>query len=324
MSLKKKLSTYTLIFTGSSIAVHFLNRFIFFSATLDNLIKQENGDYYKWRFGNIYYEKTGNGAPILLIHDLSAYSSSYEWYKLKNELSKTNTVYTLDLLGCGRSHKPNLTYTNFLYVQLITDFIKHIIGKKTDIIVTGESAPFALMACINTNTMIDKIILINPVSLIQLAKIPTKRTKFIQKIITTPIIGTLLYNIVINRRKLIELFRTKYYYDSAKISERDINTYFESAHIGNTNSKYLFASIISRYTNLNILFCLKNIKNSIFILAGDGNPENSTIAEIYQNQLPAIEIIKMKNTKHLPQLELPQKILQEIKLLFDIQESTEG
>ena len=55
---------------------------------------------------------------------------------------KDHTVYTIDLLGFGRSEKPNLTYTNYLYVQLVTDFIQNIIGEKTDIIASNESISF--------------------------------------------------------------------------------------------------------------------------------------------------------------------------------------
>ena len=97
---------------------------------------KRQGSYYEWKFGKIYYTKKGDGKPLLLIHDLTTSSSAYEWNKVIDKFSKTNTVYCLDLLGCGRSDKPNLTYTNYLYVQLLTDFIKHVIGDKTDIIAT--------------------------------------------------------------------------------------------------------------------------------------------------------------------------------------------
>ena len=52
------------------------------------------------------------GTPVLLIHDLSPLSSSYEWCRYAKKLEKQHTVYTIDLLGCGRSEKPYLTYTN--------------------------------------------------------------------------------------------------------------------------------------------------------------------------------------------------------------------
>ena len=57
--------------------------------------------------GNIYYTKCGSGKPLLLIHDLHFASSGYEWESIREQLSRSYTVYTLDLLGCGRSEKPN-------------------------------------------------------------------------------------------------------------------------------------------------------------------------------------------------------------------------
>ena len=63
----------------------------------------------------------------LLIHDLTPSSSAYEWSKMIDELAESHTVYALDLLGCGRSDKPSITYANYLYVQLITDFAKQVI-----------------------------------------------------------------------------------------------------------------------------------------------------------------------------------------------------
>ena len=66
--------------------------------------------------------KTGSGSPVLLVHNFDVCSSMHEWNNIEAELAKTNTVYSIDLLGCGCSERPILTYTNFLYVQLINDF----------------------------------------------------------------------------------------------------------------------------------------------------------------------------------------------------------
>ena len=88
------------------------------------------------------------------------------------KLEKKHTVYTIDLLGCGRSDKPNLTYTNYLYVQLITNFIKDVIGEKTDVIATGTSSSFTVMACNMEKNLFKKLILINPEDLKDSAKTP--------------------------------------------------------------------------------------------------------------------------------------------------------
>ena len=84
---------------------------------------------------------------------------------IREQLSHSYTVYTLDLLGCGRSEKPNLTYTNYLFVQLICDFIKSEIGHRTNILSTGDSAALSIMACSNSPELFDQIMLINPSSL---------------------------------------------------------------------------------------------------------------------------------------------------------------
>ena len=67
-----------------------------------------------------------------------------------------------DRLGCGRSDKSSITYTNFVYVQMISDFIKKIIGQKTDVITSGFSGSFVTMACHNEKELFNKIMLVNP------------------------------------------------------------------------------------------------------------------------------------------------------------------
>ena len=145
--MKKQVRNFLLLTTLTTISIYGINKAISVSSSMKNLLKTERGKFFNWRYGNIYYTKQGKGTPLLLIHDLNPASSSYEWEKIAKHLAKHHTVYKLDLLGCGRSEKPNMTYSNYLYVQLITDFIKNIIGAKADIISTGESSSFTLLAC---------------------------------------------------------------------------------------------------------------------------------------------------------------------------------
>ena len=53
-------------------------------------------------------------------HDTDAGASGEEWTKVAKKLAKNNTVYTIDLLGCGRSDKPSIQYTSYLYVYELT------------------------------------------------------------------------------------------------------------------------------------------------------------------------------------------------------------
>lgn len=315
MSWKKNLGIFACFVTTAFGTMHVINRLFSYIATADNYLDEDKYQYYDWRFGKIAYKKKGTGSPILLVHNFDVCSSSHEWKNIESELAKTNTVYSIDLLGCGCSDHPILTYTNFLYVQLINDFIKNIIGEKTDVIVSGNSTPFILMACANDETIINRIAMINPQNLVSLAKVPTKRTKLIKHILYTPIIGTFVYNMRINKRTIRQTFASVYY-DQNAISEKDILTCFEASHKEKTHSKYLYACQKSRFTNANILFCLNKLTNSIFIISGNANPENALIAGQYQNQLPSIEIVGIDNAKQLPHIEKADEVLEQIRILF--------
>lgn len=317
MGWKRKLATGITLISASTAAIHMINKIIYFSATLDNLLSNPSGSYYEWKFGKVYYTAKGQGKPLLLIHDLNTYSSGYEWHDIISELSKNNTVYCIDLLGCGRSDKPNLTYTNYLYVQLIDDFIKHVIGSKTDIIATGESAAITIAACQNNQSIIDKILMVNPLTLNTLERIPSKRTKILAKLINFPVIGTFLYNMLTKKKDIEDLFHNKFFYDSHNVESSLINTYYETAHSSVSSSKYLFASLVGHYTTVNLKHCLEKLTNSIYIINGKERDESESISKEYENILPSIESIYIDKSNYLPQLERSKEFIDQVKIFLE-------
>lgn len=316
MNWKKKIISITTLASFTTLTIHIINKLIYFSATMDNLLSNTSGSYYNWKFGKIYYKKTGSGHPLLLLHDLDTYSSGHEWNKVLNELSKTNTVYRVDLLGCGRSDKPNITYTNYLYVQLINDFIKQVIGEETDILATGESGAFAIAACHYNNSAIRKLILINPPDIEKLAKIPDKRSKLFINLLQLPVIGTFIYNLLTGLTNTDKLFHEHYFYNSDFIDHDLISTYYETAHM-DVGSKYLLASIRGHYTTLNLKHCLKSITNSIYFIIGSKKENIEENVAIYHTIMPSIEIEKIDEARQLPQLEKPYEFMDKVKIFLE-------
>lgn len=307
---KHKLLTTSILFTLATGIIYVINRLVFATAVLKNLLKSSADNYYNWRFGKVYYKKKGHGSPVLLIHDLTVYSSAYEWNKVVNELAETHTVYAIDLLGCGRSEKPRITYTNYLYVQLIADFIKNVIGEKADVIASGYSGSFTVLASYTNPEFISKIILINPPSLASLNKVPSKRSKLYKFILEFPIFGTLIYNIKTCQSNIQLLFTEKYLYNPFSVTPEMVDTYYEAAHKSLSNSKFLLSSLVAGYTNNNITHALKEINQSVTILYCEGETNSEKIAESYTTCNPAIESCMLKHAKHLPQLETPGKFLE--------------
>lgn len=307
---KHKLLTTSILFALATGIIYVINRLVFATAVLKNLLKSSADNYYNWRFGKVYYKKKGHGSPVLLIHDLTVYSSAYEWNKVVNELAEAHTVYAIDLLGCGRSEKPRITYTNYLYVQLIADFIKNIIGEKTDVIASGYSGSFTVLASYTNPEFINKIVLINPPSLASLNKVPSKRSKLYKFILEFPIFGTLIYNIKTCQSNIQLLFTEKYLYNPFSVTPEMVDTYYEAAHKNLSNSKFLLSSLVAGYTNNNITHALREINQSVTILYCEGETDSEKIAESYTTYNPAIESCMLKHAKHLPQLEIPEKFLE--------------
>lgn len=312
---KSKIMTLLALSTGGAAATALFNKYIKITATSKNLMEESQSLCYKWRLGNIHYTKVGSGRPLLLVHDLNFSSSGYEWNLLIDKLKQNYTVYTIDLLGCGRSEKPNLTYTNYLYVQLICDFIKFEIGHRTNIIATGDSGALAIMACNNSPELFDQLMLINPDSLMSCSQIPGKNAKFYKLILDLPIVGTLLYHIASSRNMIEETFEQKYFYNPYSAKPLYIDHYFESAHLGDC-PKAVFSSMECMYTKCNIINALKRIDNSIFIVGGSEVPFVCDSIEEYKLYNSAIESSIISKTKHLPQLENPMKLLEIIYIYF--------
>lgn len=283
-------------------------------AVSKKLLSHKNRETYHWRFGDISYTVKGEGKPILLIHNLKEDSSSIEWSELIPKLSRTNTVYAIDLLGCGLSERPAITYTNYMFTQLVNDFIENIIKRKTTVIATGKSCSFVLNACSNNEDRFEEIILINPENIHSLNKSPSKRTKTATFMIRLPIIGSFIYNIVASKNLIEEDFEEEYYYDVDHIPNALIDYYHESAHLEGINSKNLYSSLVGRYTNTNIVRTLKEINKNIHIIAGREIPniENDMKEYLYYN--PAIEVEYIDYTKGLPQLEAPEEVLKNIQI----------
>ena len=89
-----------------------------------------------------------------------------------------------------------------------------------------------------------------------------------------------------------------------------IDTYYEASHKGYGNARFLLSSIVGNYTNNSITHALKDINNSIVIISGEAEVQNEETKDSYLKYNPAIEYFNISKTKHLPQLENPDSLLE--------------
>lgn len=310
---KNKLLKLGIFVALTSVILFLANKFLHSMAVAKNRLQGKVHKYYDWKFGKVHYTVHGSGKPLLLIHDLVPYYNSEEWKSIEEALSDNHTVYCVDLLGCGRSARPKLSYTHFMYVQLVTDFIKNVIGGKTDILTSGSSSSLAIMSNKYDASLIDKMILINPEDISTISKQHTLLKKVLKRIIEAPLIGTFIYNMCMMRENIDLAFTEKYLYNPFHRDCDLIDSFYESAHLDNSNGKYLFSSYIGGYLVSNVTHALKTATNDILILEGSDEPKAKEILSSYKCYCASVKTKSIQKTKHLPHLENPGKVVSSVE-----------
>lgn len=246
MSKKRNLFLKIIGISGIVFAgMECLNRLLFHLAVKDAETSEQD-HMHEWRNGSFYFEKRENqdkeglnSHPILILHDLYPDQSSHSCSHLADQLAEKRTVYLMDLLGCGKSDKPAVTYINYLYVQQIMEMIDAVIKEPVHLVAYRRSAVIGVAAAHYQPEKIVQLTLIDPMKESG-KKMPDRKSKMIKKLVELPVIGPFLYNI-----------------------EFKMNQY---AHLGGMNARYLFASILGNYTNWDTNWMLKDMKTPIHVI----------------------------------------------------------
>ena len=135
----------------------------------------------------IHYEQYStelNTSPIILIHGFGA--SSFHWRDNIPVLSKTNPVYTMDLLGFGASHKPiDIDYTPEVWRNQTAEFVKKVYyanGCKPMVLVGNSIGGYtAIYAAVypEIRDMVRAVVLLNPVGIFRGKELPTGWLKWV-------------------------------------------------------------------------------------------------------------------------------------------------
>lgn len=317
-NITKKITLNLAYISFVLLIITLINKIVFVLSTLNKKLYEMNSYYYQWKFGKIHYTSSGSGAPILLIHSMNNGASLYEFSKIIRKLSKTRTVYAIDLIGFGKSEKPKITYTAYLYVQLLHDFVNEVIQEDTDIVTSGKSNCFVTMLSMQNSSYLNKLIFINPGDLIKLSQNPSTKDALLKYILETPLIGTLIYTFISSRNQIKQLFKKSYFANPKNVNHKFIDAFYESSHLSEANNKYVYASNLCHYNNVNITSALEQINNSIYIIQGNERHDSyENIINDYKRANAAIESSLIYRTKEFPHLEKPKAVLEIISLYLN-------
>lgn len=107
----------------------------------------------------MYYEETGQGTPLLLIHGLG--SSARDWERQIPYFSKNYRVITYDVRGHGQTDKPAGPYGIPLFAQDTAEFMKILNIESAHVVGISMGGMIALQLAVNAPERIRSLVVVN-------------------------------------------------------------------------------------------------------------------------------------------------------------------
>lgn len=246
-----------LVVTGLAVAAAALANAYIVYKTPPLLSSLEGGEvrYFPTPDGDIFYKKRGSGPPLILVHSIGAGCSSHEWRNVWKEFSETHTVYALDLLGFGKSDKPNIAYSAETFINLISDFSKSVVGVgdgrgEADIIASSLSAAYVIALSQRDPSLFHRLILVCPTGIEDLSHPVNFGSAACKSALKTPVVGTSVYNALTSRAAMRKYLIDHVYFERSKVTPELVDVYYTAAHQPGADA--VLPYFLSGYLNQNV------------------------------------------------------------------------
>ena len=297
-------------------------------AAVNRLIAMTAGETYSvlggaegrfaWQHGarqyDIRYTVRGRGAPLLLMHGIYAGASSFEYRRIFEPLSEQFRVFTPDLLGFGLSARPPLRYTPALYIQLLQDFARQVMGAAdhpVTVVASTLGAAFAIRAAAERPDLCAQLVLIEPVGLETRTGAGANPARQVAcAALRSPVLGQALYNLIASRASIRYFLRRQVYANPAAVTPALVDYYYTAAH--QPGARFAPASFISGLLDTPIGAAYAALPQPILLMWG----ARSRLAPLdqaraFRQRNPRAEI-RVFDCGALPQDEMPEEFAREV------------
>ncbi len=231
------------------------------------------GNYWQWQGHSIYYVQAGSQQPqrppLLLIHGFGA--STDHWRKNISQLQEDFDVWAIDLLGFGRSAKPNIPYSGNLWRDQLRDFITEVIGQPVVLAGNSLGGYAALCLAAQCRDQATGLILLNsagPFSDTPSQK-PSVVQQFMRSVLLQPWASYLLFQYM-RRPGNIRKTLKKVYLDQTAVTDDLVeNIYRPSCDRGAAD---VFASVFKTPQGEKVDVLLQQLTHPLLMLWGESDP----------------------------------------------------
>ena len=247
--------------------------------SVDPLVSELGGSEstHETPYGNLFYTVRGEGPSLLLLHGIYAGASSYEWKSTFAPLSERFRVYAVDLLGFGKSEKPDVAYTADLMEAVIEDFVRHVPGCGTLAIASSLSAAWSVHLTAYHPELFGGLVLVNPTGVYTLAEPPGARARRRNQLLSTPVLGEAFYDALASHASIRYYLEEKTYYNPRMVDDAMVRHYWTSAH--QPGSERAARAFVSGMLNRAIREELPQVQTSLGIVWGAHNAYQNLLKE---------------------------------------------
>lgn len=294
---------------------------------------EATGAYWEWRGQKIYYVKAGDNRsnpPLLLIHGFGA--STDHWRKNILPLSREFEVWAIDLLGFGRSSKPDIEYGGDLWRDQLYDFIQTVIQRPAVLAGNSLGGYSALCVAAQRPEAVEGLVLLNSAGPFTNLKVESKPdparstfAKFAQSLLLQPLPSWVLFQWV-RQKWVIRRTLENVYLDKTAITDQLVEEIYRPSC--DPGAPTVFANVFKSPQGEKIDVLLEKMRCPLLLLWGEGDPwmNARSRAEQFRQHYPQLQEHFLQ-AGHCPHDEVPDQVnslLKEWVLNLDRAPSREG
>jgi pimeloyl-ACP methyl ester carboxylesterase len=235
--------------------------------------------YWEWKSWRVHYVQAGTVGPnLVLIHGFGA--STDHWRKNIEVLSAHYRVWSVDLLGFGRSQKPKITYSADLWRDQLRDFCAQVV--QAPVFIAGNSLGGYISLCfaVDCPEWTEGLILLNCAGPFSedptVVRRPVWQTligDFTRTLFKLPgvieAISFVLFTRTRNRDRIREIL-LKVYKDSTTVTDELIENIYRPAF--DEGALDVFAAVFKQPPGRKLDELLRTLQRPLLLLWGDADP----------------------------------------------------
>jgi pimeloyl-ACP methyl ester carboxylesterase len=236
---------------------------------------------FRWRGWNVAYVIRGTGSPVVFVHSIHAAAWNAEWRHNVPALaqddgadadtfphahvSESHSCYAIDLLGFGASDRPPIRYTAQLYVDLLRDFLKEVVGEPAVVVGSSLGGTYAVAVAAAYPDLVRAVVAIGPAGVTRLAESGSVLNDGIQALLRSTVPGTAMFRALTSRGS-IRFFLKDIYADPRKLTPENVELFHLTA--SQPNARFAPAAFVGMSLNRDIRTALPSLRCPVMIIWG--------------------------------------------------------